>query len=67
MGKLRPTNIKRVNNIFGICLFTQISPTGVLDSKKIEADFVKGVNDKNWAPLVTAAIKKCDPLVKSKF
>jgi hypothetical protein len=67
MGKLRPKNIKPLNNNFGIFLFTQISPTGVLDSKKIGADFVKGVNDKTWAPLVTAAIKKCEPLVKSKF
>lgn len=42
----------------------QASAAGALDLKKIEADFVKGV-DKTWAPLVTAGVKKCGPIAAS--
>jgi hypothetical protein len=48
-------------------VFCQASTAGALDLKKIDADFVKGVNDKTWAPLVTAAIKKCGATATSKY
>jgi hypothetical protein len=45
----------------------QVNAAGVLDLKKIDADFVKGVGDKAWVPLVQAAIKKCGPAATSKY
>lgn len=45
----------------------QTSAAGVLDLKKIEADLVKGVNDKTWAPLVSTGIKTCAPVASSKY
>jgi hypothetical protein len=45
----------------------QANAAGVLDLKKMDADFVKGVADKAWAPLVSAAIKKCGPAAACKY
>jgi hypothetical protein len=45
----------------------QANAAGVLDLKKMDADFVKGVADKAWAPLVSAAIKKCGPAAAGKY
>jgi hypothetical protein len=48
-------------------MLCQASAAGVLDLKKMDADFVKGVGDKAWVPLVQAAIKKCGPAATSKY
>jgi hypothetical protein len=48
-------------------MFCQASTAGALDLKKIDADFVKGVNDKTWAPIVQAAIKKCGAAATGKY
>jgi hypothetical protein len=45
----------------------QASAAGALDLKKIDADFVKGVGDKAWVPIVQAAIKKCGAVATSKY
>jgi hypothetical protein len=52
---------------FAKILLCQASAAGVVDLKKLEADFTKGVNNKVWAPIVAAAIKKCGPIATRKY